>query len=184
MIQDAQMGNVLMLGYMNQEALSITIKTGRVTFYSRTKAALWTKGESSGHFLELIDIIADCDNDALLVLATPLGPTCHKNKPSCFEKESLGEWQVLSRLEAIIAERALDLPQQSYTASLLNEGINKIAQKLGEEGVETVIAALKEDDTRLAEESADLLYHLLVLLRARDLSLADVYAILQSRLAK
>ncbi len=180
-IQDNNTGKVLMLGYMNKEALSITIETKKVTFFSRTKQSLWTKGETSGNFLNLVAITQDCDNDALLVLVNPVGPTCHKASFSCFDSESTGRWEMLTKLQEKISDRAAKLPENSYTTSLLNEGLNKIAQKVGEEGVETVIAALQESRERLASEAADLLFHLLVLLKARDLSITDIYSTLKAR---
>lgn len=181
-VQDAQSGQVLMLGYMNQEALQQTQQTGQVTFFSRSKQALWVKGETSGHFLQVVEITEDCDNDALLVLATPQGPTCHKGTPSCFVRETTyRDWEVLSQLESVITQRQQEMPADSYTTSLFESGIDKIAQKVGEEGVEVVIAALKESDERLTSESADLLFHLLVLLRQRGLSLADVLVELRRR---
>ena len=183
-VQDANTGTVLMLGYMNKVALETTLKTKKVTFFSRSRQALWVKGETSGNYLNLISIAADCDNDSLLITANPDGPTCHLNTPSCFKNNDNHSWQILPHLEAVIAQRKNALPHDSYTSALINEGINKVAQKVGEEAVETVIAALKENDKSLCNEMADLLYHALVLLQCRELSIADVLAVLKSRSEK
>ncbi len=177
-VQDAGDLRVLMLGYMNAEALSATRNTGHVTFYSRSKQRLWKKGETSGHVLELVSIQADCDKDTLLVLAHPHGPTCHLQRDSCFPEAPSA---FLADLDALVARRDRDRPAGSYTTSLFEEGIRRIAQKVGEEGVETALAAVAQDDAALLGESADLVFHLLVLLRARGLSLQDVSALLQER---
>ena len=177
-VQDAATLRVLMLGYMNREALQATLASGRVTFFSRSKQRLWTKGESSGHVLELVSVEADCDDDTLLVLAHPHGPTCHLQRASCFADAPADFLAVLER--RIEARLAAD-PAESYTRRLLDKGLPNVAQKVGEEAVETVIAALAEDDTALRNESADLLYHLLVLLRAKDMPLAQVIDTLRSR---
>lgn len=181
-VQDGQSGQVLMLGYMNQEALRQTQETGRVTFFSRSKQRLWVKGEASGNFLNVVEITPDCDSDALLILASPQGPTCHKNTASCFTRETVQDWELLSRLQSVIAQRQQQRPVGSYTTSLFESGIDKIAQKVGEEGTEVVVAALKESDERLASESADLLFHLLVLLQERGLSWQVVLNELRDRL--
>lgn len=177
-VQDAVSLRVLMLGYMNREALAATLDTGKVTFYSRSKQRLWMKGESSGHVLALVRIEADCDADTLLVLAHPQGATCHLQRTSCFA-EAPGDG--LMELDALIARRADARPQGSYTTQLLDSGIHRIAQKVGEEGVETALAAVAQDDTALLGEAADLLYHLTVLLRARGLSLDDARRVLAAR---
>ena len=177
-VQDAVNLRVLMLGYMNAEALAATRSSGHVTFYSRSKQRLWKKGETSGHVLELVSIQADCDNDTLLVLAHPHGPTCHLQRDSCFSDAPAS---FLSNLDALVAQRETERPSGSYTTKLFEEGIRRIAQKVGEEGVETALAAVAQDDAALLGESADLVFHLLVLLRARGLSLQDVSSLLQER---
>ncbi len=177
-VQDAGNGRVLMLGYMNAEALSITLETGRVTFFSRSRGCLWTKGETSGNVLTLIGIEADCDGDTLLVQALPRGPTCHLGRDSCFP-DAPGNF--LSDLDALVQLRERERPADSYTTRLFEAGVRRIAQKVGEEGVETALAGVVQDDQALLGESADLIYHLIVLLRARGLSLADVVALLATR---
>lgn len=177
-VQDAGNGRVLMLGYMNREALQRTQSSGRVTFFSRSRQRLWTKGESSGHFLQLVSIQADCDNDSLLVQATPQGPTCHLLRASCFPNAPAN---FLAELDELIASRERERPAASYTTRLFESGLRRMAQKVGEEGVETSLAAVVEDDQALLGEAADLVYHLLVLLRARGLSLADVVRELETR---
>jgi phosphoribosyl-ATP pyrophosphohydrolase/phosphoribosyl-AMP cyclohydrolase len=177
-VQDADSLQVLMLGYMNAEALATTLASGRVTFFSRSKNRLWTKGESSGHFLALVSLEADCDNDTLLVQARPNGDTCHLNRPSCFPQAPK---HFLNTLEDRICERLAADPGESYTRRMLDKGLPKVAQKVGEEAVETVIAALAEDETALLNESADLLYHLLLLLRAKNVGLQQVIDVLKSR---
>ena len=177
-VQDAGNLRVLMLGYMNREALDATLASRRVTFFSRSKQRLWTKGESSGHVLELVSVEADCDNDTLLVLAHPQGPTCHLQRPSCFPSAPSA---FLSDLDALVAQRDRERPVDSYTTRLFDDGVRRIAQKVGEEGVETALAAVAQDETALLGESADLLYHLTVLLRARGLSLADAVDVLRQR---
>lgn len=170
-----------MLGYMNAAALKITQETGRVTFFSRTRQTLWTKGETSGHYLECMAIECDCDRDTLLIRALPHGPTCHEGTTSCFG--TLGPQGIgfLSYLEEHIAKRAKADAKQSYTATLLQGPIKKIAQKVGEEGVETALAGVTEDDAALKGEAADLIYHLLVLLNARNLNIEDVIDTLRAR---
>jgi len=187
-VQDAFDGRVLMQAYMNREALQTTLESGRVTFWSRSRQALWTKGETSGNTLELIAVHTDCDLDCILVLAKPHGPSCHRGTDTCFD-ETLSEGgrcvapelSFLAGLERLIHERESQRPEDSYTTKLFDAGVKRIAQKVGEEGVETALAATTGDKEELANESADLLYHLLVLLRARDLSLADVVETLKSR---
>lgn len=177
-VQDADTGQVLMLGYMNTDALAETLRSRKVTFFSRSRNRLWTKGESSGHVLSLESIEADCDNDSLLVQARPQGPTCHLQRDSCFPAAPR---YFLAELERRIAARRTADPQASYSRRLMDKGLPKVAQKVGEEAVETVIAALAEDKTALCNESADLLYHLLVLLQCRDVTLAEVIDVLKQR---
>lgn len=177
-VQDAANGRVLMLGYMNREALAATLESRRVTFWSRSKARLWTKGESSGHFLDLVGVEADCDHDTLLVTARPNGPTCHLDRASCFEEAPSN---FLADLDALVKERERTRPAGSYTTSLFDSGIRRTAQKVGEEGVETALAAATQDDAALLGEAADLVYHLTVLLRARGLSMGDAVAVLRDR---
>lgn len=177
---------VLMLGYMNSAALTHTLECGHVTFYSRSKARLWTKGESTGHFLTLVDIYLDCDADTLLILATPAGPTCHVGTQSCFgdgytETAAPTQSSFLSTLDELIAERKRLRPAGSYTTKLFDGELRRIAQKVGEEGVETALAAVAQDNTALLGESADLLYHLLVLLHAKDLDLTALEQTLAQR---
>ena len=177
-VQDAATHRVLMLGYMNREALETTLHTRRVTFHSRSRGRLWTKGEGSGHVLDLVRIEADCDRDTLLVTARPQGPTCHLGRASCFE-HAPGDF--LAELDALVAQRARDRPAGSYTTKLFEGGVRRIAQKVGEEGVETSLAAVSQDDAALLAESADLLYHLVVLLRARGLGIEDALRVLRER---
>lgn len=177
-VQDANNLRVLMLGYMNREALAATRASGFVTFYSRSKQRLWKKGESSGHVLELVSLQADCDNDTLLVLVHPHGPTCHLQRDSCFPQSPSS---FLADLDALVRQREQDRPAGSYTTRLFEDGIRRIAQKVGEEGVEAALAGVVQDDAALLGESADLLFHLTVLLRARGLSLHDAVAVLQQR---
>jgi phosphoribosyl-ATP pyrophosphohydrolase/phosphoribosyl-AMP cyclohydrolase len=180
-IQHAREGRVLMLGYMNAEALGRTLATGRVTFFSRSKQRLWIKGETSGHVLELVSIEADCDRDTLLVQAIPHGPTCHLGTQTCFGDEMRPALGLLGELESVIQSRADDDPASSYTARLLNEGVARCAQKVGEEGVEVALAAVQGKREELHKEAADLLYHLLVCLQSAGSSLDDVLAILAQR---
>jgi phosphoribosyl-ATP pyrophosphohydrolase/phosphoribosyl-AMP cyclohydrolase len=177
-VQDAGSLRVLMLGYMSPDALRETLRSGRVTFFSRSRQRLWTKGESSGHWLELVTLEPDCDGDALLLQARPHGPTCHLQRCSCF---AAAPGDPLAGLDALVAQRALRRPPGSYTTRLLEAGVHAIAQKVGEEGVETALAGVAQDDAALCGEAADLVYHLLVLLRARGLGLDDVQAVLASR---
>jgi len=183
-IQHVHTGSVLMLGYMDEPALRETLAGGRVVFHSRSRNGRWLKGETSGHYLQVVHVSTDCDADALLVLAEPLGPTCHKGTASCFADAQATAGQrlaFLATLEATIAERIAENPEGSYTARLYAQGPNRIAQKLGEEGVETALAAVTRDDKGVVSESADLLYHLLVLLKSRNLTLQDVVQELASR---
>ena len=181
-VQDAKSREMLMLGYMNAEALAKTEAEGLVTFHSRSKGRLWTKGETSGNVLKVVSIKHDCDNDALLIEAEPAGPTCHTGTQSCFVADADG---ALARLEAtIVARKAAGATDTSYTAKLLAGGLPRMAQKVGEEGVEVVIAALSGTDVELSGEAADLLYHLTVLLQARGLGLRNAIEVLETRAAK
>jgi phosphoribosyl-ATP pyrophosphohydrolase/phosphoribosyl-AMP cyclohydrolase len=184
-IQDANSGAVLMMGYMNREALAATESTGRVTFWSRSKGRLWTKGESSGHFLEVRSIAVDCDQDTLLVLVEPMGPACHLGTTTCWGADaprSLAEdFAFLGKLEQIVAQRITTRPEGSYTAKLLDAGLTRMAQKVGEEGLELALAAVAQSDPEVIGEAADLLFHTVLLLKAKGLSLAQVVGELQSR---
>ena len=184
-IQDAQTKNVLMLGYMNGEALEKTKKTEKVTFFSRSKQRLWTKGEESGNFLNLVDIKVDCDNDTLLIFVDPQGPTCHKGTDTCWGEKNVSEMPFLNQLEEVISDRKNNPEnEKSYVASLFRSGINKVAQKVGEEAVEVVIESKDENDDLFLNESADLLFHYLILLQAKGFKLKDVIEILQGRHSK
>jgi phosphoribosyl-ATP pyrophosphohydrolase/phosphoribosyl-AMP cyclohydrolase len=184
-VQDAGSGAVLMLAYMNRAALAATQATGRVTFWSRSKGRLWTKGETSGHFLELKEIAADCDGDALLILAEPQGPACHLGTATCWGEKppqsAAQQTAFITVLEKVIAERIATRPQGSYTAKLLAEGTRRIAQKVGEEGLELALAAVAQSDAEIVGEAADLLYHTLLLLKVKGLSLSQVVTELESR---
>jgi phosphoribosyl-AMP cyclohydrolase / phosphoribosyl-ATP pyrophosphohydrolase len=183
-VQHAVSASVLMLGYMNREALRATVDRGRVVFFSRSRQRLWEKGESSGHFLQLRDVQLDCDADTLLVTAVPAGPVCHTGAASCFGDAPVAAAErlaFLAQLEQIIAQRINELPQGSYTAALFAQGSRRIAQKVGEEGVEVALAGAGESDAQLLAEAADLLYHQLLLLRSRSLPLERVIALLQQR---
>ena len=181
-IQDAATGAVLMLGFMNEEALQKTQSEKRVTFFSRTKNRLWTKGEESGNFLNVISIHSDCDNDTLLIKARPNGPVCHTGADTCWsEKNMSSPLGFISQLEAIIASRQKASPEESYTAKLFSKGINKIAQKVGEEATELIIEAKDNNDELFLNEAADLLFHYLILLRAKGYGLADVVSMLEKR---
>ena len=181
-IQDATTKNVLMLGYMNQESYTKTIETKLVTFYSRTKNRLWTKGEESGNTLELINIKLDCDNDTLLIQAQPTGPTCHKGTDTCWGEVNTENFGFISKLEKTIANRIENADTtKSYVASLFSEGINKLAQKVGEEAVEVIIEAKDNNDNLFLSESADLLFHYLLLLQAKEFQLNDVVDVLKGR---
>ena len=178
-IQDHATQKVLMLGYMNKEAYEKTLSEKRITFYSRTKQKLWTKGETSGNFLELIDVKNDCDNDTLLIQAKPTGPVCHTGADTCFNERN-DSWG-LNSLEKVIQDRKANPNKGSYTTSLFESGINKVAQKVGEEAVELVIEAKDQDKNKFLNEAADLLYHFLVLLAAKNASLIEVENILKER---
>lgn len=180
-IQDATTQKVLMLGYMNADALETTQKTGKVTFFSRSKNRLWTKGEESGNFLKLVSLKEDCDQDALLIQANPEGPTCHKGTDTCWEESNTSSFGFFSKLEDTINERKENNDDKSYVASLFRLGINKIAQKVGEEAVETIIEAKDSNDDLFLNESADLLFHYLILLQAKGYSLKDIEQLLASR---
>ncbi len=180
-VQDAMTKNVLMLGYMNEESLAVTEKTKKVTFYSRTKKRLWTKGETSGNFLHVVEMKLDCDQDALLIYVNPDGPTCHTGSDSCWNEVNSSHFGFLSKLEKIIENRRAMVDADSYVASLFQKGINKIAQKVGEEAVELIIEAKDNDQELFLEESADLLFHYLMLLHAKDVQLLDVENVLRKR---
>ena len=180
-IQDAQTQNILMLGYMNEAALEKTQSTGRVTFFSRSKQRLWTKGEESGNFLEFKSIKVDCDQDTLLVRATPVGPTCHKGTDTCWGEKNTSGLSFVRDLEAIIDDRQQNPSQDSYVSSLFEKGGNKIAQKVGEEAVETVIEAVDGNEALFMEEAADLFFHYLILLKSKGKSLEDILALLKQR---
>ncbi|WP_298497615.1 bifunctional phosphoribosyl-AMP cyclohydrolase/phosphoribosyl-ATP diphosphatase HisIE [uncultured Algibacter sp.] len=174
-IQDATTKNVLMLGYMNAESYEKTLETKKVTFFSRSKQRLWTKGEESGNFLNLVDIKNDCDNDSLLIQVNPVGPTCHTGTDTCWKEENNSNYGFFSTLENVIAERVANKDtKKSYVASLFSKGINKVAQKVGEEAVETVIEAMDNNDELFLYESADLLFHYLMLLQAKGFTLKDI----------
>ncbi len=181
-IQDAMTRQVLMLGFMNEEAYNKTMETGHVTFWSRSRQTLWTKGETSGHFLNLVSIKNDCDNDTLLVRVNPVGPTCHTGTDTCWgETNEANPILFLSELQDFIDQRKAEMPEGSYTTSLFTKGINKIAQKVGEEALETVIEATNGTDEHLRYEASDLLYHLIVMLTAKGLRIEDVARELQQR---
>ena len=181
-VQDAFTKNVLMLGYMNKEAYTKTVDTGKVTFFSRTKSRLWTKGEESGNFLNLVDLKLDCDNDTLLVKVNPEGPTCHKGSDTCWDEINSQSYGFLTELEQVIKDRKENAKSStSYVASLFEKGINKIAQKVGEEAIETVIEAKDNNDELFLNESADLLFHYLILLKAKGYALDDVVEVLKGR---
>lgn len=180
-VQHWQTGDVLMLGYMDRAAITATGESGHVTFFSRSKQRLWTKGESSGHYLQFKSMHLDCDADTLLVRADPIGPTCHNGTPTCFADTPALPLAFLGELSELIRRREADRPSGSYTTTLFDAGVRKIAQKVGEEGVETALAGVAQDDADLLGESADLIFHLIVLLRSRGLDLADVTRVLASR---
>lgn len=181
-IQDNETKNVLMLGYMNQEAFDKTLETNKVTFFSRSKNRLWTKGEESGNFLNLISIKNDCDNDTLLIKVNPVGPTCHTGSDTCWQEENKQKYGFISKLEKTIQNRKENATsEKSYVASLFEKGINKIAQKVGEEAVEVVIEAKDSNDDLFLSESADLLFHYLILLQAKGFQLDDVISVLKQR---
>ncbi|MDB2521325.1 bifunctional phosphoribosyl-AMP cyclohydrolase/phosphoribosyl-ATP diphosphatase HisIE [Flavobacteriaceae bacterium] len=180
-VQDEQTRNVLMLGYMNEEALEKTQSSGKVTFFSRSKQRLWTKGEESGNFLLFKSYKVDCDQDTLLVMATPLGPTCHQGTDTCWGEENSNGLAYIKELEAVIEERKNNPSKDSYVSSLFEKGINKIAQKVGEESVETVIEAIANNEPLFMEEAADLFFHYLILLKSKGKSLEDVLGVLEER---
>jgi phosphoribosyl-ATP pyrophosphohydrolase/phosphoribosyl-AMP cyclohydrolase len=180
-VQHRRSGAVLMLGYMNRAALEQTLQSGKVTFFSRSKQRLWTKGEVSGNFLLLESVHVDCDGDTLLVLAEPQGPTCHRGTASCFGDAPLPPLAFLADLDALIAQRERERPSGSYTTRLFESGTRRIAQKVGEEGVETALAAVAQDEGALTGEAADLMFHLLVLLRARGIGLRELVGKLSER---
>ncbi len=180
-IQDFQTGKVLMLGYMNEESFAKTKELNRVTFFSRSKNRLWTKGEESGNFLEVIDIKSDCDNDTFLIKAKPVGAVCHTGNDTCWNEKNKDEYSFLHVLENVIKDRKINPKEGSYTNLLFNKGINKIAQKVGEEAVEVVIEAKDNNDDLFKNESADLLFHLLVLFAEKNISLNEVIDVLKER---
>ncbi|HKE43558.1 MAG TPA: bifunctional phosphoribosyl-AMP cyclohydrolase/phosphoribosyl-ATP diphosphatase HisIE [Steroidobacteraceae bacterium] len=183
-VQHADTGAVLMLGFMNREALRETLERGRVFFYSRSRKAQWMKGETSGNVLNVVSVSADCDKDTLLILAEPSGPVCHRGTATCFVDQpptAVESLAFLARLESVIAQRIAEKPQGSYTARLFAEGPSRIAQKIGEEGVEVALAAIGTDDEKIVNETADLMYHLLLLMKSRNLSLDRVVRELESR---
>ncbi len=180
-IQNHLNGAVLMLGYMNEEALQQTEQTGKVTFFSRSKSRLWTKGETSSNYLIVKEILKDCDNDTLLVKAEPAGPVCHTGKDTCFGDIEADNWQFLQKLESIISDRKQNPVEGSYTTSLFNKGINKIVQKVGEEAIEVVIESKDQNDDLFKNETADLLYHLMILLEEKGFRMSDIAMILEER---
>lgn len=182
-IQDADTKTVLMLGFMNQEAYTKTVETRKVTFYSRTRKKLWTKGEESGHWLHLVDIKADCDNDTLLVTVHPEGPTCHKGTDTCWgeKNENVNPLLFLTELQDFIEKRHEEMPEGSYTTSLFKDGLNRMAQKVGEEALEAVIEAVNGTNDRLIYEASDMFYHLIVLLTAKGLRIEDIARELETR---
>lgn len=179
-VQDSKSNMVLMVAFMNQEALSKTLETKLVTFFSRSRKALWTKGETSKNYLHLIDIKHDCDNDALLVKAIPDGPVCHTGSDTCFNEKNIN-YNFITQLEEVIGDRKLNLPVKSYTGSLFKKGINAIAQKVGEEAIELVIEAKDEDKNKFKNEAADLLFHYLILLQAKGFRMGDIVKVLEER---
>ena len=180
-VQDAQSLKVLMLGYMNREALEKTLASKKVTFFSRSKQRLWTKGETSGHFLLARELLIDCDKDTILVKAGPQGPTCHLGDDTCFHEQNDSNTHFLDYLTEVIRQRRQGDPEKSYTAALFQKGINKVAQKVGEEAVELVIEAKDDDEERFLNEGADLLFHYMLLLEAKGHSLQDIIEVLKAR---
>ena len=180
-IQDVNTGQVLMLGYMNADALAKTLDTKKVTFYSRSKDRLWTKGETSGNWLDFVSAEMDCDADTILIQARPHGPACHTGSQTCFNDHATSPTAFLDHLSALIASRHRTMPEKSYTTSLFRDGTSRIAQKVGEEGVELALARMKNDSEEIKNEAADLLFHMLVLLEDAGLELSDVVAVLQER---
>ena len=180
-IQHAATGAILMQGYMSKESLAATLDTGKATFFSRSKQALWVKGETSGNFLNVQQVLSDCDQDSLLIACTPIGPSCHLGTESCFPEQKLTQQNFLSQLEQVIASKKDDDPKESYTAHLFSRGTTKMAQKVGEEGVEVALAAVAETKEDLLGECADLFYHTLVLLADQKIDLSEVMTVLQER---
>lgn len=180
-IQDARTNKVLMLGYMNQESLTKTEETGKVTFFSRSKNRLWTKGEESGNFLHVVSISSDCDHDTLLIKANPAGPVCHTGADTCWNEENKTDISFLAYLQDFITKRHVEMPEGSYTTSLFQKGINRMAQKVGEEAVETVIEATNGTEEGFLYEASDLVYHLIVLLTSKGYSLSDIAKELEKR---
>jgi phosphoribosyl-ATP pyrophosphohydrolase/phosphoribosyl-AMP cyclohydrolase len=180
-VQDATDGRVLMLAWMNRDAMQQTLDTRRVTFFSRSRGRLWVKGETSGNTLELVDIDLDCDGDSLLVLARPAGPVCHRGTPTCFSEQVQPTMLFLSKLQALVDQRRTADPRSSYTARLLHDDLHRVAQKVGEEAIETILAATSRDADALINESADLIYHLMVLLAHQDVELNEVIQCLVDR---
>jgi phosphoribosyl-ATP pyrophosphohydrolase/phosphoribosyl-AMP cyclohydrolase len=182
-VQDSFDGRVLMQAYMNRAAMEKTLTSGQVTFWSRSRNTLWTKGESSGNHLELVSIRPDCDGDCLLVMARPTGPVCHLGTATCFDQDGIREPELafLAQLERVISQRQLEMPEGSYTTSLFESGVKRIAQKVGEEGVEAALAAVAGDPDEIIDESADLVYHLMVLLRSKNIPLEDLVVRLRKR---
>ncbi len=180
-VQDNYTQKVLMLGFMNKEAYEKTVETGKVTFFSRTKNRLWTKGEESGNFLDVVSVKADCDNDTLLIMANPQGPVCHKGTDTCWGEKNEQDIMFLKELQDFIDKRHEEMPEKSYTTSLFKAGVNKMAQKVGEEAVETIIEACNGTDERLIYEGADLLYHLIVLLTSKGYRIEDLARELKER---
>lgn len=180
-IQDVRTGQILMLGYMNREAAEATLDSGRVTFFSRSKQRLWTKGETSGNRLGFVSAALDCDRDTILVQAVPAGPACHTGARTCFTDDLPQGAGFLGHLDGLIQQRRAEMPEESYTTSLFKAGKARVAQKVGEEGVELALARMKDDRVEMANEAADLLYHLMVLLADADMSLADALTVLRSR---
>lgn len=180
-IQDARTGQILMLGYMNREAAAVTVDSGDVTFFSRSKQRLWTKGETSGNKLGFVSAVLDCDRDTILVQAVPAGPACHTGARSCFTDDLPQGAGFLGQLDDLIRQRRVEMPEGSYTTSLFKAGKARVAQKVGEEGVELALARMKDDREEMANEAADLLYHLMVLLADADMALDDAVAVLRVR---
>ncbi len=179
-VQDAKTLKVLMVGFMNAEAFEVTQKTGKATFYSRSQKKIWTKGETSGHFLNVVEILDDCDHDTLLIKANPIGNTCHKGPDTCFSEVNQPEFS-LFYLEEVINQRLSEDPDKSYTRRLFDKGINKVAQKVGEEAVELVIESKDNNDDLFINEAADLMFHYLILLKAKGFTLSDVVKVLEGR---
>lgn len=180
-IQDNLTSKVLMLGYMNQESFAKTNETGYVTFFSRSKNRLWTKGEESGNYLKVVQILLDCDSDTLLIKVSPIGPVCHTGSDTCWNEKNSADFAFLNCLQSFIQKRFVEMPQDSYTTSLFSKGVNRMAQKVGEEAVETIIEACNGNDEQFLYEASDLLYHLIVLLTSKGYSLDDLGRELKNR---